>query len=239
MLGVSKNPTHFGWGFCIGGHATMSGMSPRIYIVWGVAALVLAGAMYLIIRDFSDFSPMPSVTDTGTTTPNGTETGESPNVKPNHPSLDRPITFPAGTSAESRLLLGNKLKELIQVLNNSPSHYDSWIDLGIYRKEIEDYEGARQAWEYATKLNPTNSVAHGNLGNLYGYYLKDSTRAETSLRSAIQQSPSEPYYYVQTYLFYIDVVKDSAKALAVIEEGLRALPGDSQLSAILAELPFF
>lgn len=215
-------------------------MSQRIYIVWGVAALVLAGTAYFIARDFSDFSPASPAVDTGTTTPDGTgteESPESPNVAPDHPSLDRPITFPDGTSAESRLLLGNKLKELVATLKERPSNYDNWIDLGIYRKEIEDYEGARQAWEYATKLNPANSIAYSNLGNLYGYYLKDPARAETNLRSAVKQSPKEPYYYVQTYSFYLEVVKDSIKARAVLEEGLRAIPGDPQLSNILAEFP--
>ena len=213
-------------------------MSRFTYSVWGVAALVLIGTAYLIIRDFSsnELSPLPPAIDTATTTPNGSEEELPKPAEQNHPSLDRPITFPTGTSAESRALLGNKLTELASMLKNNPSQYDIWIDLGIYRKEIEDYEGTRQAWEYATKLDSANSIAYSNLGNLYGYYLKDKVRAETNLRSAINQGPKERYYYVQTYLFYLEVVKDPTKARAVIEEGLRAIPGDSQLSGILAEL---
>lgn len=152
------------------------------------------------------------------------------------PSLDRPIVYPAGMPAQIKKDNKSKISVIIDALKSDPSSFNNWIDLGLYRKLLEDYEGARQAWEYASLLRPQSPASFSNLGILYGYYLKDAPKAEKSFLKAIENDPKDINLYFQTYDFYKDVMKDLAKAKAIIETGLKNNPTDKDLESMLKEL---
>jgi len=141
-----------------------------------------------------------------------------------HPDLNRPIVVNAHVSKNQEAQIRAKLEEIILLLRDNPAYYDAWIDLGIYRKEAGDYEGAKEAWQYATDLNPNRSVAYGNLGVLYGYYLPDHQKSEQNFLIAISLDPSYLYLYGQLSDFYRNVLNDTQKAKDILQKAADANP---------------
>lgn len=152
-------------------------------------------------------------------------------VDANPPELDRKVNFSTADDG-SKLAIAN----ISESLKTDKANLALWIDLGSWRNIIEDYEGAREAWEYATKLAPSASVAFGNLGFLYGYYLHDTVKAEQNFKIAIKNSPQDLFLYQQTFEFYRDVLKDNVKARALAEEGKRITGNTAYFDQLLNTL---
>ena len=153
------------------------------------------------------------------------------------PNLDRPIVVPESTPPAIKEEIINKINGFVALLKQDPDLFNEWLGLGIYRKEIKDYEGARQAWEYASVIRPKNSVSFGNLGVLYGYYLQNGALAEENYLKSIENDPKLPYLYAQTADFYLEVMNNPQKAREILEKGLKAIPGDESLEAMLKVEP--
>lgn len=119
-------------------------------------------------------------------------------------------------------------------LARNPADADAWIRVGVLKKFFNDYLGARDAWEYAKVVNPWYSTAYYNLGDLYGWYLKDFPRAEENYLKAIEVDPTLAYLYISLAEFYNVVYKTkSAQAVEVIRRGLEVLPDDADLKKVL------
>lgn len=204
--------------------------SQKILLGTAALALVGVGAYFLFANKAGEelLSEGESIVTEGGATITVTK------IKP--PSLDRPIVFPASfpddVADKQRLYIEN----LIAELKKDPGVFIKWVDLGLQWQALQDYEGAKEAWEYANALQPESSVAYGNLGNLYGYYLKDSKKAEENFLTALKNSPAEIYLYFQTADFYVQVIKDKNKAIAIVEEGIKRNPGSKELRTLKAEL---
>ena len=69
-----------------------------------------------------------------------------------------------------------KIQDLSSQLKKDSDNLENWLVLGVYRKIIGDYEGAKEVWEYAGAVRPQNSVSFNNLGELYAYYLKNNKK---------------------------------------------------------------
>lgn len=146
------------------------------------------------------------------------------------PDLNRNI--PSGVSEDIKkniTFLSNELKV-------NSGIFDSWIDLGSYRKSAGDYEGAKLAWEYASILRPRFSLSFLNIGNLFGYYLKDFKKAESNFLKAIEVEPTQTYAYISTANFYIEVMNDKNKAIEIIKKGIENNPKAGELKTILSEI---
>ncbi len=150
------------------------------------------------------------------------------------PDLSRPVTF--GQSAvftpEVVQLLTNKIITLQVDLKKDSTDLKKWIDLGIYQKMIGDYQGAVASWQYVTKVADKDFIASGNLGNMYAYQLKDMVKAEQYYNQAIKNAPTQIYLYFQLAEAFRDVSKDIPRAKAVVERGLVANPGNTELVAL-------
>jgi tetratricopeptide (TPR) repeat protein len=153
------------------------------------------------------------------------------------PDLDRPITIREGLllpkieeSTRSRIIA------LQDNLMDNPKSFSEWLELGSLRKLIEDYESARDAWETASIFAPENSLSYLNLGDLYGYFLKDNVNAEKNFLTAIDNNVEKiTFPYVKTQQFYLDI-GEPEKAKDIIKEGLIVIPGNEELTNILSEL---
>ncbi|TSD02992.1 MAG: hypothetical protein Athens071416_383 [Parcubacteria group bacterium Athens0714_16] len=145
------------------------------------------------------------------------------------PDLNRKIPSGAMEDVKKNItFLSNELK-----INSG--NFDSWIGLGSYRKTAGDYEGAKLAWEYASILRPRFSLSFLNLGNLFGYYLKDSKKAETNFLKAIEVEPTHTYSYISTANFYTEILNDKNKAISILEEGIKNNPNNPDLKLVLTE----
>jgi len=130
-----------------------------------------------------------------------------------------------------------KLKEIISGLKQDNGAFSLWLDLGVYRQSVGDYEGAKDAWEYASLLRPQNSLSFGNLSYIYGYYLKNPELSEKNILKAIENDPKMEYLYFQAYEIYRDVFQDKEKAKAFVKKTIEEQPQFAQnFQLILDEL---
>ena len=151
---------------------------------------------------------------------------------PTPPDMSGPILFPSNFQADAKLIVIEKIESLRESVQATPTNIDSWIELGLYWKLVEDYEKTEAAWLYAAEIDTINPVPLGNLGFLYGYFLNDSTKAEEYYLQAIERDPSKEYLYFQLAEFYRDVLKDISKARNIAEQGVAAIPENENLKAL-------
>jgi len=159
-----------------------------------------------------------------------------PEKLPPAPNLNRPVVFPSDFPQEAQSTWKSKFDSLKKIIAANPGSYDAWVQIGLNWKMIADYQGAKEAWEYATKISPTSSVAFGDLGFLYGYYLHDTVKAEANYKSAIANAPQELYLYQQLFEFYRDILKDTVKARALAAEGKKITGNVSFFDQLLSTL---
>ena len=143
------------------------------------------------------------------------------------PDLNKEIKITADMNEEAKRIATTKIQDLSSQLKKDSDNLENWLVLGVYRKMIGDYEGAKEVWEYASVIRPQNSISFNNLGELYAYYLKDNAKAEENYKKAIVNDPSAIYIYRNFFDFYRYFAKDTAKARAILEQGIAANPTTS------------
>jgi tetratricopeptide (TPR) repeat protein len=148
------------------------------------------------------------------------------------PSLDRVISFATSSNytQEIKDMYLSKINGLKSQIKANSNTLLPWIDLGSYYKAIGDYAGALEAWTYVSKAAPTDYISRGNIGNLYAYYLKDNGMAEMYYKDAISKGPKQTYLYIQLAEVYRDTFNNLDKAKAIIDQGLKVMPGDPALT---------
>jgi tetratricopeptide (TPR) repeat protein len=122
-------------------------------------------------------------------------------------------------------------------VKEQPRFFNGWIQIGVLKKVIGDFEGARDAWEYAGIIEPLNSLSFANLGELYWRYLHKYEKSEENFRIAIKHKPGDPFIYISLSELYSYSYKEKDDlADDVLIDGLDAIPGDINLMKSLAYL---
>ncbi|MEA2112605.1 MAG: hypothetical protein U9P50_01360 [Patescibacteria group bacterium] len=152
------------------------------------------------------------------------------------PDLDRKITFEEEFPEEGRLIMVERIGKVVKELKSDPTNISNWLDLGLQRKTISDYEGAKLAWEYAKLIDESYFVVRGNLGDIYAYYLGDNVRAEENYLKALELGSEHAYLYYKTAEFYRDFLLDNQKAKDIVNSGLEKIPDSSELQTLLETL---
>ncbi len=154
------------------------------------------------------------------------------------PDLNRKIILSSGVlvAPEAQALATEKISLLQVQLKKDMANLKAWINLGIYQKMAGDYQGAILSWQYASKLAPSDYVSLGNIANLYAYFLHNNAQAEIYYKKAIANGPTQAYLYIQLAEVYRDVFHDTAKAKAIITEGLAKNPNNKSLLEAQANL---
>lgn len=121
-------------------------------------------------------------------------------------------------------------------LNVHPYNFDEWMQVGIHKKFFNNYNGAKDAWEYAKILQPRNPLPYLNLANLYAYYLRDLNKAEENYLAAINNDLNNIYgsYYVLANFYRDFGVKD--KALEYYQKTLQFNPFDEAVKTEIERL---
>ena len=89
------------------------------------------------------------------------------------------------------------------------------------RKQIGDYKGAEQAWEYAGALQPGNNISFLNLGILYHYYLKDFVNSEKNFLTSLRNNPNYSHTYKELGdLYRYSYKKDTTAAVDILKQGI-------------------
>lgn len=122
-------------------------------------------------------------------------------------------------------VLKRRLSDQAGSISVNPDQLAPWIDAGVVKKVIGDYEGARDAWEYASIIRPLNYVSFKNLGELYWHYLPDLPRSEENFRTAIKNDPSVFDAYISlSDLYRYSYKEKEGLADDVLLEGLDKNP---------------
>ena len=203
--------------------------SKRTIIAMLGALVVVAGIGYYAYFNFQSYSvdqngeelpppqsPADSMVSDGAEVP--IEIG---NQSPDFPILRRPITFSSVFSAEAQNLMRTKIDASIAALEKDPHVFDEWMNLAILRKTVDDYEGARQIWEFLTVVNPKHQGPYANLGALYAFDLKDPARAEKNFTIALDLWKKDTTVWRNAYDFYRYVRKDDQRAKEVLVNGVK------------------
>ncbi|MCK5021669.1 MAG: hypothetical protein KAR54_00265 [Candidatus Pacebacteria bacterium] len=152
------------------------------------------------------------------------------------PDLDRKIVFLDDFPEDAQQIMIDRLNTIIQDIKNNPDSYDDWMNLGLQRKIIDDYEGVKLAWEYAKYLNPDHFLVWGNLGDLYAYYLKDNIKAEENYIGAIEYGSHQIPLYFKIAEFYREFMNNTLRAIEMVKLGIEINPNSQDLKNLLESL---
>lgn len=152
------------------------------------------------------------------------------------PDLSKPIEIKAELSEEIKKQALSEIKMLTETLKKDYNSFDAWIQLGLLRKLLGDYEGAREAWEFASFVRPESNIPFHNLGFLYWQYLKDFKKSEHNYLKAIGNEPKDIGAYEDLNNVYYFNLNDKNKAEEILIKGLKANPENMVLLAALREL---
>lgn len=169
----------------------------------------------------------------------------SPQPKPKYPPYTgrdpkevRPVP------EEVKLFTEDQKKKIYAEVENygdavkkDPDFFNGWVQGGLLKKVIGDFEGARDMWEYAGIIRPQNSTSFANMGELYWRYLPNFPKSELNFRTAIKNKPVEFSAYVSlSDLYFYSYAAKASLADDVLLEGLAANPREINLMKALAIL---
>lgn len=216
--------------------------------------IALSGGLFLINKKDSpkgessnvDNSNQPVSTDTATTSQNGGTTIKDNKTDPQPavdnssilkimPDLNKKWVIPQSFNQETREVLERRIADLNKVLKADYDKYDKWVDLGILRKLVGDYEEARNIWEFASIVWPDSVVAFHNLGDLYHFYLNDYKKAEVNKLQVIKLDPN----YIPEYGLIYDLYKrmygiGDSRTVGILLKGLNVNPQSVDLMILTA-----
>lgn len=156
-------------------------------------------------------------------------------VGSNIPNLDREVLVKEKMTEDTKAKMVAEIKNVSDVLKKNPEFFDGWMNLGVLRKFIGDYDGAREAWEYAAALRPDVHITYNNLGDLYHFYLKDFTKAEMNMRRAVDVKSDFIMGYTHLHELYLYSLKSKSDlADDVLMEGIQKNQDDPELRIVLA-----
>jgi tetratricopeptide (TPR) repeat protein len=219
-----------------------------ILIVTAVGILLILVGREKLTNQVSVLNPTPSLTATPDISGVPSVT-DSPMPSASLPPIIKPVAYKGRDPMEVRPLpeevklfteeqrqqIYNSIGNYGQEVKDNPDNFNSWIRLGVLKKNIGDFEGARDAWEYASVIRPQNSLSYFNLGFLYWRYLKEFALSEKNFKISIQNKSDDASTYVglsQLYFYSYESKKDQADD--VLNQGLIANPDSGDLMRELA-----
>lgn len=164
-----------------------------------------------------------------------TETVPEHNLAEKVPSLDRPLEIKTQLLPQVAEDTKNEIQALSQGLKENYDFLNGWLQLGALRRLIGDYEGAREALEFATILRPEDYVAFHNLGDLYGFQFKNYPKAEENFLQAIAKEPKNVDAYKSLAMIYqYSYTQKKDQTDDILLRGIEAVPERTDLLAMLA-----
>jgi tetratricopeptide (TPR) repeat protein len=101
---------------------------------------------------------------------------------------------------------------------------------------IGDYEGAVEAYEFVVQIRPKDYVAYANLGDLYGFYLKNYPKSEQSFLAVINNDPEAINVYNQLATIYEYGFKEKIQeAENILLLGMKSNPKIAAFKILLAQ----
>lgn len=138
-------------------------------------------------------------------------------------------------TAEQIKLFQQRFNEKKAELEKEPDFFDGWLYVGVLKKGVGDYEGAREVFLYASQIRPNSSTPLANLADLYAYFLDEPQKAEQAIKQAIIKDPNDYNFYLTLADIYRYKFTDgAAKYEKTMAEALAKFPNNVNLIAPLA-----
>ncbi len=140
-----------------------------------------------------------------------------------------------GLTTEQIKIFQQRFDEKKAELAKKPDFFEGWLYVGVLKKGVGDYEGARDVWQYAAQIRPNSSTPFANLADLYAYFLDEPQKAEESIKKAIANDPKDYNFYLSLADIYRYKFSDgAAKYEQTMLEAIAKFPDNSNLIAPLA-----
>ena len=148
--------------------------------------------------------------------------------------ISEPIIFKTSLPEDSKKLFTQKINEINDLVKQDYNYLNQWLDLGSYRKLMGDYTGAIDAWNFAAVIRPKDYVIFHNLGDLYGFYLKNYSKAEENFLKSIVLKPANEDAYIQLATIYQYSYKEkSGETEGILLKGISSNLGSATLRIAL------
>jgi tetratricopeptide (TPR) repeat protein len=152
------------------------------------------------------------------------------------PSIEREVAYGPSIPAEARSAIDAKVAEIQEALRADIANVGAWFDLAVYYHTANDYDGAREVWEFLTKVVPEDPVAYENLGKLYHFSLKNYPQAEAHLKKALQLNPERTNPYIELAQLYQFSYKQETSALPdLLAQAMDRFPGNTDFVVMFGE----
>jgi cytochrome c-type biogenesis protein CcmH/NrfG len=93
-------------------------------------------------------------------------------------------------------LFNERFNSAKEALQKNPDDFNNWLYLGVIKKGVGDYEGARDVFLYAEQIRPKSSTPFANLADLYANFLNEPQKALEAIKTAIANDPNDFSFYL-------------------------------------------
>lgn len=132
------------------------------------------------------------------------------------PNLDREIQFSDSVPGDVQVLITDKVNTLKAILRDTPTDAGAWFDLAVYYHNANDYEGAREIWEFLVMVVPGDTTAYENLAKLYHFSLQDFAQSESYFKQSLAIDSESLSAYLGLFDLYRYSYKTETSAAADI-----------------------
>jgi|TARA_Y100000031_G_scaffold70041_1_gene77698 tetratricopeptide (TPR) repeat protein len=152
------------------------------------------------------------------------------NQEPEEQKIYTAADFPNALENMTEDVLEESLEDLnkqYKKIQEDSYVYIRWINIGILKKRLVDYAGAEQAWQTAISYNPDQSLAFGNLADLYLFNLGEYEKAEEYYLKVLDMRSDNYTYYIGLVSLYRYNMTEKAHLIEeLMIEGARINPGE-------------
>ncbi|MDD5547580.1 MAG: hypothetical protein PHN74_01605 [Candidatus Pacebacteria bacterium] len=215
-------------------------MKTKTTIIILAVLILVAGASWLIYKDLSNKEPQAQEAENTASTTESNSQAEQIAENEAYQALaneiiSHPIAFGKDVSEADKQRYTKKINEIKESIRKNFDYDLVWLDLGNYLKAAGDYNGAIEAFNFVGKIRPESYVCFHNLGDLYGFYLKNYPKAEESFLKAIKNEPASADSYVLLTQVYYSYEAGKAKIEPLLLKGIKSNPTNASLKIMLGE----
>jgi tetratricopeptide (TPR) repeat protein len=154
----------------------------------------------------------------------------------NLPNLKREVQFGSWVIANARVDLQGKIDVVRARLLKDKNRADDWFTLAVLYHGSNDFDAARDVWEFLLKAVPApqSAIVHDNLGKLYKFDLKDFPKSEMYFKESIQANPNSLTPYTELHELYRYLYKtETSLAVDILKEAANTFPNETDPYVLL------
>lgn len=152
------------------------------------------------------------------------------------PDFKRALKFTATFTDVEKAAIQKNYNTIQAELTADPKSFNAWVFMGNINLIAGNYQLAKEYWDYASKVWPTNVATFNNLGDLYMSYLKDYPKAEAAFLKAIDNKGNDSNPYKNLFTLYSETSYKPTNTAAedILKRGIAAVPNSVDMQYQLA-----